>query len=120
MAKALGLALVLIAVAASATPDHICVRNYLKGQKDYDPCANLADYGYAYAKPIPGETEGKICTRVYSEFYCGMAKTSYVHIPTASGGKICTMDYNQPGVINYCKSVPQYYDYVSPSAEDED
>lgn len=101
---------VLFSGVAFTTPDKICVRSYIKDPAiKWDPCEHLKTHLYA----IPLEpTERKICTRAYSAFYCETASKEYVWIHSPDGKRFCTLDYNQPGVVNYCESVSQYYDYV--------
>lgn len=106
----MGFLLLGLSTFTLATPDRICVRNYIKDPKvTWDPCQHTGTHFYAI--PLE-ETERKICTRAYLSFYCDQAKKEYVTIHTPDGKAFCTLDYNQPGVVNYCESASQFYDYV--------
>lgn len=94
-----------------ATPDKVCVRNYIKDPKiHWDPCQHTGTHFYAV--PLE-EAERKICTRGYVDFFCEQSGgKEYVWIHSPDGKKFCTVDYNQPGVVNYCESASRFYDYV--------
>lgn len=99
-----------LTILGFATPDRICVRSYIKDPKiAWDPCQHTNVHFYA----VPLEaTARKVCTRSYDAFYCDTASHEYVWIHSPDGKRFCTLDYNQPGVVNYCESASQLYDYV--------
>jgi hypothetical protein len=67
--------------------------------------------GYAFVLHLD-TPEIVVCTRSQHAKMCAAAPNEYRWVRGESGDSICTMDFNQPGVVNYCKDVPALYDYV--------
>jgi hypothetical protein len=98
----------LASALAFSRPNHVCVRNYENDK--LNPCTE-SPQNYAHVYAIASGK--KVCTRAYVPSYCGMHK-DYVKVQSIEAGEICTVDYDQEPVLNFCKSLPQFYDYIHP------
>lgn len=99
----------LLSSSGFAAENRFCVRNYL-GDSAENPCDRFPEF-YVYVTPYPG-VQKRVCARIYAEFYCDQSKT-YGHVQTEDKSKgICTVNYDQPGVANFCEDLPEYYDYA--------
>lgn len=94
---------------AFAIDDMVCARNYMAGDHD-SPChRKLAGYAFVEHLDTP---EIRVCTKKASSFFCSQAPKEYRWVVAESGKQICTADFNQPSVANYCKDLPALYSYV--------
>ena len=89
--------------------DPMCVRNYAK-QGAESVCENQKQFYASVTHLI--NAESKVCTRIYADFYCETAPKEYQKVMTTDRREICTLNYNQPPVANFCESVPEFYDYI--------
>lgn len=104
--------LLFISSAAMASPPKVCVRNY-PADADVSPCKRFPE-SYTYAIPWKPDLEddSMVCTRIYGETYCDISPKEYVRIPTVDGKTICVLNFDQPGVANFCQSVSDFYHWV--------
>lgn len=106
--KLLALSLLVFSTLSHAA-DPMCVRNYAK-QGGGSICTSYKEF-YALVHHYENK-ETDVCTRIYADFYCENAPKEYERVVTLENKTICTLNYNQPGVANYCESAPQFYDYI--------
>lgn len=107
------LALLGASAPAMAAGDDVCVRNYLHAlpsDPDVDVCERIGTR-YVHAQP-QDEAQPKLCVITFADTMCDTAPREYRRIKGIDGASLCVVDFNQPGVINYCDSVPQLYDYA--------
>ena len=111
-----GLFLSLLVFSLNLFAAHpICVRHY--AEKDgVDVCERFPET-YAYVAPLKAEIQKPVCARIYMNLYCEQSKT-YEYVDSLTQGRICVLNDNQPGVVNLCAKVPQFYEYVKESEED--
>ncbi len=102
----------LMSPAADASPSKVCVRNY-PADADVSPCKRFPE-AYTYVIPWKPDfsDDSQVCTRIYGETYCDISPKEYVRIPTVDGRTICALDFDQPGVSDFCRSVPDFYHWV--------
>ena len=86
----------------------MCVRNYAK-QGGSTVCTSFGMH-YTNLRHLT-EDATEVCTRIYDDFYCETG-SEYEYVTNLKGKRICTLNYNQPPVANFCDSVPQFYDYI--------
>lgn len=103
---------VSLSVTALAAGEHVCVRNFLGGDSapSIDVCAEVGTR-YVYAMPR-GEGEAHLCVLVYPDTACDVDSRGYRRITAESGATLCVVDFNQPGVGNYCEAAPTLYSYA--------
>ena len=88
----------------------VCVRNYRGGDVPGDACEiSPAIYVVVQAKD---ETREPLCTMRYPDAACEHYPREYRRVVEAGGGTVCVVDFNQPGVGNYCQTNPDLYDYA--------
>ncbi len=88
----------------------LCVRNYAK-QGGGAVCKSYPT-NYANVQPMENK-ETEVCTRIYADFYCEQAPKEYAQVTTLDKRTICTLNYNQPPVANFCESAKEFYDYIA-------
>ena len=115
LGQKLGLVFFAVAVTASAS-ELVCVRNYMN-KEGLIPCDRYPQF-YAYVIPYDKKKDEKVCARIYSEFYCQGAKKEYVPVQTLEGRAICVLNNAQEPVLNYCRSLPQYYAFIVRHVDD--
>jgi hypothetical protein len=107
---------VILSVSVGAAPEKVCVRNYIT-KEGAVPCERFPLF-YTFVIPAEKLTE-KVCTRIYSNFYCKTAK-EYVTVASLEGKGICVLNNDQEPVVNFCKSLPQFYAYIKRFKTDQD
>lgn len=107
---------VLFSGVAFAAGDDICVRNYLGGDPDVDVCERLGGR-YVYVQPKEGTGEAALCAITYPEAACSQLPREYRKVRKEDGSSVCVVDFNQPGVGNYCETTPDLYGYAQPYTE---
>lgn len=101
-----------ISAFASAQDDatDVCIRNFFEPATKYDPCDRDQSGRYHYVQNVDDAT-ATICAAAYPDYNCEMASDTFNLVETMTDGNICTMNYDQPGVGNYCTSSPGLYQY---------
>ena len=101
---------VTVASLAQSEPGRVCVRNfYVTSAED----ASLPLVQVRSAEDPPRE----IWTRTYAESMCQTAPVEFRHVTTITGQKICTVEFHQPGISEYCTSNPRIFAWAA-AAED--
>src|SRR5262245_41810808 len=103
--------IVLLGATQFATAaSKICVKNYV-GAGGTNPC-EVPDKKYVYVAPWPG-VEELVCARVYEGFYCDQNEPAFSRVLTEDkAGSICTVNFEQPGISNFCVDNPKSYLYA--------
>ena len=111
-------ALGVIAVSSSAFarpapgPEYVCVRNFIpQDSKAVD--ASLTDYDDIFVRVLPAENRDmEILTKKYEPFYCSTSPKEFKWVLTLDEQKICTVDFHQEGITEYCYSNPKIFSWA--------
>lgn len=103
----------VFAGTANADGDDVCVRNFLGGDPAVDVCGSIGGR-YIYVQAKDSTTDGTLCALAYPDLACSADQQGYRFVRTKDGGKVCVVDFNQPGVGNYCETAPDLYSYAEP------
>ena len=89
----------------------ICVRNYLRNDQGVDPCAQgLARYLYLINNSRP---DVLICGMSYPPANCSSYPQEFNMALARDGSPVCVVNFHNPPVVDYCETVPQFYDWVT-------
>lgn len=95
------------------SPEHVCVREFFGDGGGVNPCRQQ---GGLFVKVInadsPDDPGSYICTKAYDESYCETAPREFKHVETLDHESICTTDFHQPGVGEYCYSSPKIFKWA--------
>lgn len=88
----------------------VCVRNFFPEGANMNPC----DGGRAeFQKVISADDESKsICTKVYEDRLCQTASKEYRLVETADHRLVCTVNFHQEGISEYCYSHPKVFSWA--------
>jgi hypothetical protein len=97
------------------SPDYVCVRNFIpqdsKAAEAAD--ASLTDYDDIFVHVLPAENrEMEILTKQYEPFYCSTSPKEFKWVLTLDERKICTVDFHQEGITEYCYSNPKIFSWA--------
>lgn len=88
----------------------VCVRNFYPEGSTMNPCNG----GRAlFRKVLSAEDYARaICTKAYEDMLCEVSPREYRFVETADGGSICTVNFHQSGVGEYCFSNPKEFSWA--------
>jgi hypothetical protein len=95
--------------------DAVCVRNFFPEGSGINPC----EPGSKFFRPVvslDNETQS-ICTKVYEDRLCQQSPREYRLVRTADGASICTVNFHQEGIAEYCYSNPKIFSWASGVSE---
>jgi hypothetical protein len=96
-------------VNAEAQEGRVCVRNFY--------VTALAETAVPLVQVQSAEDPPRaIWTRAYAESMCQTAPVEFRHVTTITGQKICTVEFHQPGISEYCTTNPRIFAWAK-SAE---
>ena len=87
-------------------PEYVCVRSFAPNLD----ATEMSDH-FVYVKPADRGT-GLIYTKLYAASMCETAPKEFKWVQGASGEKICTVDFHQEGVSEYCYSNPKIFSWA--------
>lgn len=113
----MALAILLVGLDAVAkpppSPQHVCVREFFNDDGGVNPCRQQ---GGVFVKVVsadnPDDAGAYICTKAYAESYCDSAPNEFKHVETLDAQAICTTDFHQPGVGEYCYDAPKIFKWA--------
>ena len=114
-------ALGVIAVSSSAfarpapSPEYVCVRNFIPQESGMDDTGNAVskDYDDIFVRVLPAENRAmEILTKKYEPFYCSTSPKEFNWVLTLDEQKICTVDFHQEGITEYCYSNPKIFSWA--------
>jgi hypothetical protein len=88
-------------------PDYICVRNFYAGVSEA-VAEDVMRQNFVRVQPAD-RGNGVIFTKSYSASFCSASPREFKWVMAASGEKICTCDFHQEGVAEYCYSNPKIF-----------
>ena len=119
--RGLVIALGLVTVSASALsrpapgPEYVCVRNFVPQESDLTGAASPSqkDYDDIFVRVLPAENRDMvILTKKYEPFYCSTSPKEFKWVITLDEQKICTVDFHQEGITEYCYSNPKIFSWA--------
>jgi len=88
----------------------VCVRNFFPEGSNMNPCNGERTL---FQKVISAEDETKsICTKAYEDRLCQTSPQEYRYVETAEHGVICTVNFHQEGIAEYCYSNPKVFSWA--------
>jgi ribosomal protein L25 (general stress protein Ctc) len=99
--------------ASAAEPpraNDVCVRNFYPEGSNMNPCSGERTM---FRKVISAEDEAKsICTKAYEDRLCEVSPKEYRYVETAEHEVICTVNFHQEGIAEYCYSNPKVFSWA--------
>ena len=99
--------------ASAAEPpraNDVCVRNFYPEGSNMNPCSGERTM---FRKVISAEDETKsICTKAYEDRLCEASPKEYRFVETSEHGVICTVNFHQEGIAEYCYSNPKVFSWA--------
>jgi hypothetical protein len=99
--------------ASAAEPpraNDVCVRNFYPEGSNMNPCSGERTM---FRKVISAEDEAKsICTKAYEDRLCQASPKEYRYVETAEHEVICTVNFHQEGIAEYCYSNPKVFSWA--------
>jgi hypothetical protein len=88
----------------------VCVRNFFPEGANMNPCdGSRAEF----RKVINAEDDSRsICTKVYEDRLCQTASKEYRFVETPDHGFVCTVNFHQEGIAEYCYSHPKVFSWA--------
>lgn len=88
----------------------VCVRNFFPEGANMNPC----DGGRAeFQKVISAEDDSRsVCTKVYEDRLCQAASKEYRFVETPDHRFVCTVNFHQEGISEYCYSHPKVFSWA--------
>jgi hypothetical protein len=88
----------------------ICVRNFFPEGANMNPCdGSRAEF----QKVISADDESKsICTKLYEDRLCQTASKEYRFVETTDHRFVCTVNFHQEGIAEYCYSHPKVFSWA--------
>ena len=94
------------------SPEYVCVRNFIP-QESKPADASLTDYDDIFVRVLPAESRDmEILTKKYEPFYCSTSPKEFKWVLTLDEQKICTVDFHQEGITEYCYSNPKIFSWA--------
>ena len=96
-------------VTAETPEERVCVRNFY--------VTDLTEAAVPLVQVRSADDPPReIWTRAYAESMCQTAPVEFRHVATITGQKICTVEFHQPGISEYCTTNPRIFAWAK-SAE---
>jgi hypothetical protein len=95
---------------AEEQPSRVCVRNF------YVTNALETTMPLVQVRSTD-DPPREIWTRPYQDTLCQTAPEEFRHVTSITGQKICTVEFHQPGISEYCTSNPRIFAWAL-AAED--
>ena len=99
--------------ALAAEPPHptdVCVRNFFPEGSGMNPCESNRTI---FRDVLSSEEQGKtICTKAYEDKFCSTTSKEYRYVEAADGEVICTVNFHQEGIAEYCYSSPKIFSWA--------
>lgn len=88
----------------------VCVRNFFPEGANMNPCA---DGSGMFRKVVSAQDENQsICTKIYEERLCQVSPQEYRYVETADHQMVCTVNFHQEGIAEYCDSHPKVFSWA--------
>lgn len=91
--------------------DAVCVRNFFPDGSGMNPCEPGSK---VFRLTISFDDESQtICTKAYEDRLCTQSPREYRLVRAADGEPICTVNFHQEGIAEYCYSNPRIFSWVA-------
>ena len=88
----------------------VCVRNFYPEGSGMNPCLGERSM---FREVISAEDETKsICTKAYEDRLCQTSPKEYRYVETSEQEVICTVNFHQEGIAEYCYSNPKIFSWA--------
>lgn len=88
----------------------VCVRNFYPEGSGMNPCDG--DRGM-FRKVVSADDQTmSICTKAYEDRLCEVSPREYRYVETADQEVICTVNFHQEGIAEYCYSNPKVFSWA--------
>ena len=88
----------------------VCVRNFFPEGAGLNPCDGDTP---AFRNVVSAEDPSKaICTKAYEERLCESSPREYRYVETTDHKVICTVNFHQEGIAEYCYSNPKVFSWA--------
>ena len=97
------------------SPEYVCVRNFIPQEPKFAEAADasLKDYDDIFVRVLPAQNRAmEILTKKYEPFYCSTSPKEFNWVLTLDEQKICTVDFHQEGITEYCYSNPKIFSWA--------
>ncbi len=88
-------------------PEYVCVRNFAASAEQHSS-QDVKAGDFVRVRPAD-RGQSLIYTKKYAPSFCSTAPQEFKWVETMSGDKICTCDFHQEGVAEYCYSNPKIF-----------